>query len=114
MRTRTCSAVMTPFSSSSSCIARLMTSCSDGGPLSWSRPVAGGCRCGCEWACGGLIFLSRSGRLQPVLVDFHLDQVALRPAVIRPHVLLRKAHPVEHALRLAVEAVGELLGIRKG
>jgi len=37
MRRRSCSAVITPFASSSSCMARLMISCSDGGPSSNER-----------------------------------------------------------------------------
>src|SRR5688572_2552204 len=49
--------------------------------------------------------------IQPVLVDFHLDQIVRGTAIIVPHVLLRKAHAIEHFSRLAIEAIGKLLGI---
>src|SRR4249920_500778 len=46
-----------------------------------------------------------------MLVDLDLDEVVVRALVIRPHLPHREANPVEHALRLAAEAVGELFRI---
>src|SRR4051812_5682961 len=48
-----------------------------------------------------------------MLVNLHLDQVAIRAVVQRPDLFLRETHAVEDALRLAIETIGELLRIRK-
>src|SRR5438105_8317671 len=95
MRRRTCSAVMTPFSSSSSCIARLMISCSEGAPSS--------CDSSCAWLCG----------IEPMLIQLQFEEIMGRTLVARPDVALLEAHAVEDALGFAIEAVGELLGVRE-
>src|SRR5438552_2057178 len=48
-----------------------------------------------------------------MLEDLHLDQIARASAIPGPHLVLQKAHAIEYFLGLAVEAVGELLGIGK-
>src|SRR5262249_17751812 len=65
------------------------------------RPSRG--RAGGRGSCG----------LQPMLVDFHLDQVPVGPLVTPPYFTLVELHTVKHALGLAVEAVGELLRVGK-
>src|SRR5690349_23432214 len=46
-----------------------------------------------------------------MFVDFHLEEVAVRPLVTLPNFMLIELHPVKHALGLAFEAVGELLRV---
>src|SRR3954462_116913 len=48
-----------------------------------------------------------------MLVDFHLDEVFGPRIISGPDIRLPEPDAIEHAARLAVEAVGELLGIGK-
>ena len=51
---------------------------------------------------------------EPVLEDFHLDDVAGRAFVVGPHMPLFESHAIEHLDGLAVKAVRQFLGIGKG
>src|SRR5947208_8591268 len=76
MRARICSAVMTPFSTMSSCMARLMISHSDGGPWSWERSWL----CGWSWLAIAVAHLRHLGfqlglRDEPAFEQHHAHRV---------------------------------------
>src|SRR5690242_2033433 len=48
-----------------------------------------------------------------MLKNFDLQDIRIRAAVIRPHVLLPEAHPVKRNRRQPVAHLRELLGIRE-
>ena len=48
-----------------------------------------------------------------MFVNFQLQPIFFGASVIGPDFFLHEAHAVQHALGLAAEAVGELLGIGK-
>src|SRR5438094_129581 len=62
---------------------------------------------------GGRNKTNVSRGLQPVFVNLQLEPIALRSSVICPHVFLHEPYAIQHALRLAAEAVRELFRVGK-